>query len=177
VSLTDVTTVIGQNLLACLTVAVQAQAAAGNAPVPARIGFLVGATAVEDLSVYDDMCCDGTAYVRFASAYPSANFPQPDQGDRNCDPIAWGTIWEVGIMRCAPVGTANFITDMPTWAATNAIQMSDNNALEVTSTSYKQIYATGANDAGVLVGQVTPLGPQGKCVSLSMSITIQAIGC
>lgn len=171
-ALTDVTTEIGKNLLACLTVQVQAAA-----NVPSRIGFLVGASAVEDLSVYDDMCCDGTAYVRFASSYPSSNFPDPDPGTRNCDPIAWATIWEVGIMRCAPVGSINFITDMPTWALTNVQQMTDNNSLELTATTYKQIYASGQFDAGVLVGQITPLGPAGKCVSLTMSITIQAIGC
>jgi hypothetical protein len=163
---------VGNQLLACLTVAAQA---ADNPPK--NFGFLPGQQAIEDLSAYDDLCCDGTAYVRFSSRYPSGNFPEPDGGQRNCDPVAWAVVWELGIMRCADPGTVNHIVTMAEWSVINTQHLTDEATLCAAVASYKSLYSSGANDAGVLIGVGSPLGPAGRCIAQILSVTTQIIGC
>jgi len=161
---------VGAKLLACLTVKAQALVA-----VPKNIGFLPGSAVAEDLSVYNDLCCEGTAYVRHASTYPAGmNFPAPDTGENNCSPFAWGTMWELGFMRCAPTGGVNFVPTMAQWQDCNTQYFIDSQTLLDTVCCYTQQYAAGA---GVLIGAVTPLGPNGGCLIASLQVTIEAIGC
>jgi hypothetical protein len=52
-----------------------------------------------------DEGCGGQAWVRFMDIFPSTNFPSPDNALANCKaPLAFNM--EVGIARCAPVGTS-----------------------------------------------------------------------
>lgn len=160
-------------LLACLTVEVQ-----GLALVPKNIGFLPGAAVLEDLSPFQDLCCEGTAYVRHASTYPSGeNFPAPDTGQNPCSPLAWGVVFEMGVMRCTPSGTLNEIITMDQWNNVNTQYYIDSAALRAAVCCYKNLYASGANDNGILIGQTIPVGPQGGCLIASLNVTIQVIGC
>lgn len=163
----------GAKLLACLTVGVQALA-----NVPANIGFLPGQEFTEDISIYNDMCCSGTAFVRHASTYPSGeNFPAPDTGQSPCSPLAWGTVWEIGVMRCIPSGSAAQTISMAQWNDANSQYFIDSQALRAAACCYKTTYASGPGDAGILIGQVQPIGPQGGCLVATLSVTIQVIGC
>lgn len=169
----DPTYEVAVNLLGCLTTKVEALALP-----PKNVMFMPGSAVVEDLSIYTDLCCEGTAYVRHASTYPSGDsWPSPDTGQNNCQPIAWGTIFEIGIMRCAPTGSAQFGVTAAEWNAANTQYFIDMQALRATVCCYKTLFASGASDAGVLIGQITPLGVQGGCLVATMSVQIQTIGC
>ena len=53
--------------------------------------------------------CGGQAWVRLDRAYPSADFPTPDQEGATCvSPLVYAV--EVGLARCTPVGKANNVT-------------------------------------------------------------------
>jgi len=156
-------------LLACLTIAVEA---ATNPP--ARIQFLVGAQAGEDLSIYDDMCCEGTAYVRVANQYPSfENFPSPDVDAIPCQLQAIGAIYEMGIMRCAPVGTVQSIATPAQWAAANTQMLIDAQSMFKAACCFASTYSEDA----VLVGSWVPGGPSGGCLLGTVSVTHQIAGC
>ena len=137
---------IANKLLACLTVA----SSAPTANPPKNFGFLPGNEIVEDLSIYNDICCDGTAFVQLNSVYPAGrDWPAPDTGQNNCDPIAWGTIWTLGIMRCVAVGSAAFTPTFGDWDKANTQHLIDDASMRSAVLTYKEQFATGANDAGV----------------------------
>jgi len=164
---------VASKLLACLTV----QASAPTANPPKNFGFLPGNEIVEDMSAYNDLCCEGTAFVQLNSVYPSSSFPQPDDGTISCEPLAWGTIWTLGVMRCSPTGSINFTPTFGEWDVANNQHLIDDASLRAAILKYKEIYATGANDAGVLIGQTNALGPQGGCLLRTITATIQVFGC
>lgn len=161
---------VAAKLLACLTVQVNQLDS-----VPANIGFLPGAAFAEDLSIYNDLCCEGTAFVRHASTYPSGeNFPAPDTGQDPCSPLAWGIVFEIGVMRCAPTGSIAFVPTMAEWSAANSQYFLDMAALRAAICCYQGQYSQGD---GIVIGQASPSGPQGGCIVATLTVTIQAIGC
>lgn len=170
---TDLIFDAGAKLLACLQVEVEKLAL-----VPKNIGFLPGQAVLEDISVYEDLCCDGTAYVRNANIYPSGEkWPAPDTGQDPCAPIAWAATFEMGIMRCAPTGSANAIVSRADWQNVNSQYFIDAQALRAAVCCYKTMYSSGPSDGGVLIGQVVPIGPQGGCIVASLTVVVQTIGC
>lgn len=156
-------------LLACLTVAVQA---AENPPK--NVQFLPGNQAGEDISIYNDLCCEGTAYVRVSSMYPSfQDFPAPDSAAEPCQQQAMAVTYEVGIMRCAPVGTAAFVPTGAQWLAAHRQSMIDAQSIYKAICCFQGYYPMDA----MLVGQWTPLGPLGACLLGTVAVTQQIGGC
>lgn len=162
-------------LLACLQIACENLAAVNDAyTVPKSFTFLPGDTANEDISQFNDLCCQGTGYVRLAQAYPSwENFPSPDQIAGSCSPMAWALPMEMGIMRCAPVGTALLIPTAAQWAVANATASADLVAMMQALCCYKESFPM---DATLGTGWV-PKGPSGGCLVGAMGLVTQLIGC
>lgn len=158
-------------LLACL------QTQAEDSPgVPANFQFLPGSVATPDISSYRDLCCEGTAYVRMAAQYPSGqNFPSPDVSASNCSPFSWAVIYELGIMRCSPVGDTQFIPTAAQWRETFVQEAIDAASLRNAICCWINAHATPGQ--GVQIGQWTPVGPEGGCVIGTLSVTIEFIGC
>lgn len=163
--------VLGAQLLACLQTSAEANP---NPPPENNFLFLPGAQATADISQYQNMCCDGTAYVRMASQYPSKNFPAPDDDASNCVPMGFGSIWELGIMRCAPTGTVQKIATAAEWLAAFRQQTIDATTLRSAVCCWVNLYGDGE---GVQIGQWTPVGPEGGCLIGTLSVSIQWIGC
>jgi hypothetical protein len=155
-------------LLACLTVAVQA---AENPP--ANIQFLPGQQAGEDISIYEDLCCEGTAFIRVATLYPSSQqFPAPDTEAIPCQLQGMALNYEMGIMRCSPVGDAAQVPTSAAWLAAHRQSMIDAQSLYTAACCYKGQYDLDA----MLIGPWAPLGPQGGCLMGSITLTHSIIG-
>jgi len=156
-------------LLACLTVAVQAAA-----NPPQKIQFLPGNQAGEDISEFEDLCRCGTAYVRVSTVYPSfQDFPAPDTLAIPCQQQALGVVYEVGIMRCAPVGSVQHVPTAAEWLAAFQQQMVDMTSLMKAACCFRNFYPLDA----MLIGAWTPTGPQGACLLGTINITHQITGC
>lgn len=156
-------------MLACLQIAVQAAA-----NPPANVQFLPGAQAGEDLSIYEDLCCQGTAFVRVSTIYPALqDFPAPDTLAIPCQQQATGLVYEVGIMRCAPVGTAQHVPTAAEWAEAHHQSMIDARSIYSAMCCYQGVFRMDA----MLVGAWTPTGPQGGCLMGSAILSHQIAGC
>jgi hypothetical protein len=156
-------------LLACLTIAVQAAA-----NPPRNIQFLPGQQAGEDISIYNDLCCEGTAFIRMTTTYPSfQGFPAPDTEAIPCQQQATALNYEVGIMRCAPGGTAAFVPTAENWRSAYEQSMIDMKSLYQAACCYKGQYDMDA----MLMGPWSPVGPQGGCLMGALTITHQIAGC
>src|SRR5687768_14387744 len=93
---------LANTLLDCLT-----EALAANPNPPLRACLRVGEEVAQDISLYEDDCCEGLAYVKVNTMYPSDNFPDPQERPRgNCLTESWVVDLEMGVFRCAPTGTA-----------------------------------------------------------------------
>jgi len=156
-------------LLACLTVKVQAAA-----NPPANIQFLPGQQAGEDLSIYEDLCCEGTAYVRVTTLYPSfMAFPAPDTEPTPCSQQAFALGYEVGIMRCAPTGSISNVPTAEQWRQAHQQSMVDAKSIFDAICCYQTFYKMDA----MVVGAWAPIGPQGGCLLGAVSLTHQIAGC
>ncbi len=156
-------------MLACLTIAVNAAA-----NPPANIQFLPGQQAGEDISEFRDLCCEGTAYVRMATVYPSFDdFPAPDTQVIPCKQQAMALNYEVGIMRCSPTGNTAFVPTAEQWRAAYEQQMTDMKSLYSALCCYQGQFI----DDGMLMGQWAPIGPQGGCLLGYVNLSHQIMGC
>jgi hypothetical protein len=156
-------------LLACLTVKVQAAA-----NPPANIQFLPGQQAGEDLSIYQDLCCEGTAYVRVTTEYPSfQEFPAPDSLPTPCQQQAFALGYEVGIMRCSPVGDIAEIPTAEQWRQAHQQSLIDAKSIYDAICCYRGYYSMDA----MVVGAWAPIGPQGGCLLGAVNLTHQISAC
>jgi hypothetical protein len=156
-------------MLACLTIAVQAAA-----NPPKNIQFLPGAQAGEDLSEYNDLCCEGTAFVRMTTTYPSyQDFPAPDSLAIPCQQQAIALNYEVGIMRCAPGGTIAFVAKAENWRVAYQQEMTDMKSLYTTLCCYQGQFI----DDAMVMGAWNPVGPQGGCLMGVINLSHQIMGC
>lgn len=156
-------------MLACLQIQVEAAA-----NPPQNVQFLPGSQAGEDLSEFRDLCCEGTAFVRVTTLYPSFQaFPAPDVDAFPCQQQAMALGYEVGIMRCAPAGTISQVPSAAEWLVAQQQQMVDAKSLFKTLCCYSGIY----NMDAMLMGPWTPVGPTGACLLGSVTLTHQISGC
>lgn len=156
-------------LLACLTIAVQAAA-----NPPKNVQFLPGQQAGEDLSEFRDLCCEGTAYVRITTIYPSfQQFPAPDVEPTPCMQQAMAVNYEMGIMRCAPGGTIAFVPTAANWLAAQVQQQVDAKSLFQAACCMSTFYGLDA----FVIGAWNPGGPSGGCLLGTLSLTHQLSGC
>lgn len=151
-------------MLACLVVAFD-----DTVDPPSNFTFLTGDAVVEDLGVYQDICCDGTAFVRVDGIDPSTNFPDPDTAASPCQPQAWALRMEVGVLRCIPVGDINAGPTLAQWAASQAQAMADANILFGAACCFTDWQTS--HSLRTLTGGWRILGPQGGCMLTSILVT------
>lgn len=154
---------LGNALLDCLTVALQEH------PVPpANYCLRVGEEVRQDLSIFEDECCDGLAYVKVNQSYPSANFPEPLEDPTNCATNEYALDLEMGIFRCAPTGDEQHVATCEQWTSTAEIVAYDHAAMRRAVACFR-----GARGPGeyALQRAWVPLGPQGGCTGSTMVLT------
>lgn len=161
-----------QDLLDCFCAAIPLEMAADKTPDECcfRSGEIVSA----DASVYQDLCCSGLAWVRPVSMFSSGeDFPNPDTAvvTNACGPYAWGVTLELGILRCAPTGSATQIPTCDEWTEFHEDIMNDARAMR------RAICCLTAqlDPSSIAIGAWSPLPTSGGCGGSTWQITVQII--
>lgn len=172
------TLVLAQAALNCLTIAVT-----GNPNPPNLICYRVGQEVAYDAAQFDDLCCEGLAYVSMGDVYPSvSSFPDQDiirQVDGNCVPPAWAVEFRMGIVRCAPVGDANFPPSCADWNAAFVQSAQDSQALRAAVCCLRSWLSTSTQFLGMsmVIQRQTQSNPSGGCMERVQPLVVQFQNC
>ena len=150
-------------LLGCLEVAL-----AGNPNPPARLCLRVGEEVRQDLSLTEDECCDGLAYVKINQVYPSTTFPQILEDPTNCAIDYWAVDLEMGVFRCAPTGSLEQVATCEQWNAAASQVAYDAAAMRAAASCFRDVQAP---DDELLVRPWLPVGPNGGCTGGTQIVT------
>lgn len=155
---------LAQQLLACFTTQVSQ-----TTDPPARVGLRPGDQVAFLMSLTTDECCEGLAWVRIDNVYASSEFPAPDETPREAGPYGWAVVLEVGVARCAPVGTATEIPSVAEWTALAEAQASDDAAIR------RAIACCWADtDTDYVIGDRTALPVEGGCAGVTRLVAVAA---
>lgn len=169
--------------LLCLT-----EAVTGNPNPPAEICKRISGLVPHDADLYDDLCCEGLAYVSFGLIQPSwSNFPEPDIVSQtlrsSCGIPAWSVIIRMGIVRCVPTGTSTTMPTCEDWTAAAVQQAHDAQALRAASCCFRNAGMALEDTSNMFWGMNVTIGvqdqtqPQGGCVERNVEMTAQFPNC
>ena len=113
---------LARELLECLE-----QEIAKVASPPAYVGIRPGNVVAHLMSLAEDECCEGLAWVRPAGFVPSSGvFPVQDTAPiKGGGTRAWAITLELGAVRCAPTPDADRIPTTEEWDAATQAEMDD----------------------------------------------------
>lgn len=141
---------------------------------PSECCFRVGEAASMDASIYQDLCCSGLAWLRVADIFSTArDFPTPDTLTvwNGCGPMAWGVVFELGVMRCAPTGDIETIPTCDEWTALQVNVMKDAKAMrQAFCCLFDQL-----DPGSIALGSWTPLPTTGGCAGGTWPVSVQII--
>jgi hypothetical protein len=129
------------------------------------------------LSTTSDECCEGSAWVRVASFFPSSGkFPEQDQDPLNSGTRAWAVTLELGVVRCAPTPDENSIPSTAQWnAVADAV---DDDAASMRRAICCFIEASPTARRGyVLPLDWQPLDVEGGCVGGTLRVIVRGPAC
>lgn len=155
---------LANTLLDCLRGAL-----ADHSSPPAQVCLRVGEEVRQDLSIYEDECCAGLAYVKINTVYPSATFPEPLEDPTNCVTGDYAVELEMGIFRCAPVGDQNYTATCEAWTNTATLVGMDLAAMRRAVVCFRGTLVPGDY---LLVRPWIPLGPNGNCTGGTMPVVV-----
>lgn len=166
-------------LLACLCDNANAQP-----NPPAICCFRVGTEIAHDAGILEDQCCEGIGYVALGDTYPSSDsFPEADivrQANAVCAPTTWAQVFQVGIIRCAPVGNEFRGPNCIEWNAAARQNVVDSQTLRRVACCMRN-FMTQNNDLflgmSLVIDRQIQGNPQGGCVERTMKITAQFPNC
>lgn len=168
---------IAEDLLECFRVALLAEHGTVEMPtgtMPSEVCFRVGELASMDASAFQDLCCSGLAWLRVVDIFASrTDFPTPDTLTvwNGCGPVAWGAVFELGVMRCAPTGDIYTIPTCEQWTDLQVNVMKDAKAM-------RQAFCCLFNqlDPGsVALGSWEPLPTTGGCAGGTWQVSVQIL--
>lgn len=136
---------------------------------PLHFSLRIGEEIAQDLSQYDDLCCEGLAYVKIMNTYPSDNFPEPNDTYTPCGANQWAVDLELGVLRCAPVGTIDYVPTDADWTAAVEQVAHDQAALRQAVACFRDQLEPGTPwipRAG------TSISPQGGCTGSTQVVTV-----
>ncbi len=155
--------VLADTLLACLRQQLEI-----NPNPPARVCLRVGAEVRQDLSEYEDECCDGLAYVKVNQIYPSMTFPEPDDGSVGCA-TTWVVDLEMGVFRCLPMGDEKSLPTCEEWTNATTQVAYDSAAMRAAVSCFQATLEPGQES---LVRSWTPLSSEGGCAGGTQEVTV-----
>lgn len=161
-------TPLAEALLACL----EAEISVVDNP-PAVVCLRPGDRVEPLLSTVGDECCAGLAWVRVASFYPSANFPDQDTAVSKCGTSRWAAVLEMGAVRCSPIPDKSSIPDCDEWTAVTRAILADGAAMR---RALRCCFATATTSRQHVPGAWQPLAVEGGCVGGTMTVTVAANG-
>lgn len=129
------------------------------------------------MSLTKNECCSGLAWVRVAGIFPSSggngqNFPSQDLTPQRCGTQRYAVELEMGVVRCAPVATAQAIPSDDRWNISAVDTLADFAAMDRAVCCFLDGFPGLA-----LQGAWTPLAVQGMCVGGTMQLTASANPC
>jgi hypothetical protein len=128
------------------------------------------------LSTFQDECCQGLAWVRPDTFFPSSTtFPTQDSQPMPKGTSAWAIRLELGAVRCAPLGDEDALPTAAQWDATVQAVMDDAAAMRRAICCF--IEAKQGRTRRVLPGSWQPIEVQGGCVGGILPITILGPAC
>ena len=138
---------------------------------PGECCIFVGSDQEFLASLNQDRCCSGIGYVRISSYAPVTVFPEAQAVWRNCAPDQWVLMLELGVVRCAPTGTASNLASCAEELAFARQVMDDAAALRrAILCCWKPGQPAGRQ---FVLGGWEAFGPQGMCGGGKMSLQIQ----
>jgi len=169
---------VAQQLLDCFAAALITEhglpTMAEGGTRPGETCFRSGELASMDASVFEDLCCSGLAWVRVADIFStSTDFPTPDTLNvlMGCGAMAWGVVFELGVMRCAPTGSIETIPTCDEWTALQANLMADAKAMRAAFCCVFGEYDPGS----IAIGSWVPLPTTGGCAGGTWQVTVQIL--
>lgn len=141
---------------------------------PSQCCYRPGELASMDASLYEDLCCSGLAWVRVTDMFSSStDFPTPDTLNvwTGCGPMAWGVVFELGVMRCAPTGSVAAVPTCEEWMALQANIFKDAKAMRTAMCCLKNLYDPGS----LAIGSWEPLPTTGGCAGSTWELTVQVL--
>ena len=157
-----------QILLECFRTALETNPAP---PPQEKICLRFGSEVNPQLGTLEDECCTGLAWVRVADV--SAIVDPDDQQAGNC-PIttARRLTLEIGTARCIPFGTVQAPPSCDTWTE-KALQMdADLASIEAALCCFASAVEDLSDEPRVFPGEYAPGGPDGNCISGTMTVII-----
>lgn len=142
--------------------------------MPGEVCYRVGEIASMDASVFEDLCCSGLAWLRVADIFSSStDFPTPDTLTvwNGCGPQAWGVVFELGVMRCAPTGDIETIPTCEEWTALQVNVMNDAKAMRQAFCCLFAQFDPGS----IALGSWVPLPTTGGCAGGTWQVSVQII--
>lgn len=156
---------VADQLLACLCDAVLA------APVSvAQCGYRPYINGTPMFGTLEDECCNGLAFVYPGSpASPVTSGTTADPGPVNCQ-LIWAATMQIGIWRCAPIGTLQIPVSQDEWTATQNQLFDDFATLRQAVCCFIKARPTKT----VSVGDYTIInnGPEGMCIGSSVTLQV-----
>lgn len=146
---------------------------------PKYVQLRTGSVVDHLLSTTSDECCEGLAWVRPASFFPSsAAFPVQDSAPPPKGVSGWAFTIELGVVRCAPTPDANRIPSGDEWDAVTQAVMDDAAAMRRALCCWEAMGPPGQSRAKrMLPGIWTPLAIEGGCVGGTLPVTFRGPAC
>lgn len=163
---------IAATLVACLA---QEAAKVPDPPATPRVVCLRPGDHVDLLaSQTEDECCSGLMWVRWSRIHPSAqSFPSQDGRVSPCDVMRWAVTFELGAVRCSPIGTSNSLPTCDDWEATTLGMMDDGAAIRRALCCFQKTYP----DTLMIIDSGMPLTTEGGCTGVVYTVIIAADSC
>lgn len=162
-----------QELLSCLCAALDTEY--GDSPFkPQHCCVRAGESVSADASIYEDLCCEGLAWVRMNTMYVTNDeFPNPDTvaAVSGCGVQAWGLELEMGVLRCAPTGSISEIPTCEEWTTLTSNVARDAKAMRAAMCCL----INRLDPYSVAIGQWSPLPTTGGCAGGSWNLTVQIV--
>ncbi len=164
-----VATPLAMRLLLCLS----GQVAQLEKP-PAHVMLRSGNQVNYLMSLTQNECCEGLAWVRVSQIVPSSgpNWPSQDVVPNRCGTQRYAVELEMGVVRCAPVATDRSIPSDDQWNISAVDTLADFAAMDRAICCFIDGF-TGLT----LPGAWNPIAVQGMCVGGTMQLTASANPC
>lgn len=144
---------------------------------PASIGLRPGTVVDFLMSMSDDECCSGLAWVRPGGFFPSSGvFPNQDTVAQKQGTRAWAVTLEMGYVRCAPTPDANSIPANEEWDEVTQAVMDAGAAMRRAICCFIDA-EPHIRAQRVLPDQWQPVAVQGGCVGGFLPVTVLGPAC
>lgn len=165
-------TPLAEELLACF-----AQEIAKVDTPPKYVQFRTGTVTDHLLSSSEDECCEGLAWVRPVTFFPSSStFPTQDDTPTPKGTQGWAVVLELGAIRCAPVGDEHSIPTGAEWESAFRAVNDDAAAMRRALCCFGEL-KPGRVRNGLIPGAWEPLSVQGGCTGGVMTVTLRGPAC